>query len=119
MSSTDLHWRICVGRQKVQTFFFLRVRLARDSLQYQVRPVWLVDGHHFNILIHVFDYIGEWSLANFTLEFSEIVGGHDSMEFFLDFTVDPLFQAADMEVPATSLASTWRNQGIFSFVLVG
>lgn len=70
---------------------------------------WLANSHHFNLFVLYFDNFGEGALANFALEFGEVVGSGDVIYFLLNFTVDPLFKAPHMYFEEGPLALAWRN----------
>ena len=119
MSST--HFNCCSFSQWNQMHAFLLFWLFSFvySLQNYVRTACRsFNRNHFQLEI-VADYHPRKSnFTNLALELVKVVSTNDSINFFFNFTVNPLLKTVNMNNSTMSFACTWRYQKILISILL-
>ena len=92
--------------------------LVANTLEKNVRFVGFGNSHHLHIFIFVSHDLRERELAYLTLKFSEVITLDYPLNLFLDLTIYPSFQAANVNESTTSLTVTGRYERI-AFSLLG
>ena len=86
--------------------------LLSHAFNHDVRFLWLFEGDQLHLGPFFLNGFGKQSLADLTLKFGEVVRNGDAIEIFLDFAVDPVFEAVHVHQFAAAFAGTRVDQWI-------
>ncbi len=100
MPTSKFYWCAFVRINYMQISLFKllsSLMFFSDTLKNHIWPLWLIEGYHLKLLAcSKLNHLGEESLADLALKFREIIGDCDIVELSLNFTIDPVFETANM-----------------------
>jgi hypothetical protein len=103
-----------IGENHMQVSLLFVVFLTIDTFQHNIRFIRLFNDDHVE---HIAFFHGHcfWKrrFAYFTLKLREVVGDDDVAEFLFYFTVNPVFETANMNELARTFASARSDQRVF------
>lgn len=112
VTSSDLYGIILFSRYEVETSLLFILLFIVNTLQDDIRFVWLGYSHHLHIFGVITDDLRKRTLADLTFKFSKIVALGYSLDLFLYFTIYPSFETSNMYHSAASFAIAGRYQRI-------
>jgi hypothetical protein len=118
MSPPYFYWSSISWRDHVHASLLLWLFSFINTLQNYIWPIGSFNCNHLKLKLIPYDHSRKWKFANFTFEFVEIISFYYSNNFFLNFAVNPLLQALNMNKSTISFTVAWWDQKVILLVIL-
>lgn len=120
MAPSHLYCILVLRADHVQAALFFTLLAFVDALEDRVGVFWLVYCDHLQVEIirRPCHHPRKWLLADFALEFCEIIRNHHARNLLLDLAINPHLQALHMDPLARALALARRNEEVIRGIII-